>query len=370
MSDGNLQDEIQQYEQALAAARQAGDKRAESVSLMKIAGVHWRNGQRERSIELCRQALEVERETGDRKQEAEYILHIGNLLRNITPDSQEGQGFIERAMAIARDIGNREIEAEGLYHLAYIRFTRSAFDEAIRLAKDALAINRALQNKWGESYCLYALGRIYHAIGDEKRCVCYFREAHTIAEKCDNHYVGFHTHRYFEMRDRFPPEDKSVSTFEEALSIARETGNRYTEQEIIDQEGQYAARHRDFPTAYSKFKAALALARELNEYDREIMSLHGLSLAYSDAGNLEDAIRCGEEALTIARERNDMSWQVISLEVLGLVYNDAKRYSAALPCYEQALEIAHNANLEDTFSNLEKRISTTRKKLGEADGST
>jgi tetratricopeptide (TPR) repeat protein len=94
----------------------------------------------------------------------------------------------------------------------------------------------------------------------------------------------------------------------------------------------------DYNSAIEAFLKSLTLAREYGDKKLESVSLHGLSRAYADVGDLELAEATTETGLNIARQLNNKQHIAGLYNNLGTIYTKQKNYPKALEAlmeYEQ-----------------------------------
>ena len=89
---GEARRAIEYYEQALAIAREIGDRRGEGAHLGNLGLAYAALGEVRRAIEYHEQALSVAREIGDRRMEGNHLANLGLLAK--------GQGDLARARAL------------------------------------------------------------------------------------------------------------------------------------------------------------------------------------------------------------------------------------------------------------------------------
>ena len=172
---------IDLLEQALAIARETGDREGEAVHLGNLANSYGDLGQIGRSIELYEQALAIDRETGDREGEA---IDLGNLANSYGDLGQIPRAIdlYEQALAIARETGNRQGEASDLGNLGirYAELGQTA--RAIGLYEQALAVARQIGFRYVEAVHVANLGEAYGDLGSWDQGARYSREAIDIAD--------------------------------------------------------------------------------------------------------------------------------------------------------------------------------------------
>ena len=161
---GEYERAIDLYTQALAIARDIGDRQGEGATLGNLGICRYRLGEYERAIDLHTQALAIARDIGDRQARA----RLGNL-----GHCHSGLGEYERAidlhtqaLAIARDIGDRQGEGARLGNLGNCHSGLGEYERAIDLHTQALAIARDIGDRQGEG----AAGHLGNCLAGPSTC--------------------------------------------------------------------------------------------------------------------------------------------------------------------------------------------------------
>ena len=206
---GDYRQAIDLHTQALAIARDIGDRRGEGAALGNLGICHCRLGEYRQAIDLLTQALAIARDTGNRRGEGadwatwgsatspgrlpaghrpahpgpghrprhrrppERGRRLGNLgiCHSSLGDYRQAIDLHTQALAIARDTGNRQDEGIELGNLGICHFCLGDYRQAIDLHTQALAIARDIGDRYGEANALDYLGRAWLASGDARRAV-------------------------------------------------------------------------------------------------------------------------------------------------------------------------------------------------------
>jgi tetratricopeptide (TPR) repeat protein len=173
---GQVRRAIKLYEEALAIAREIGDRRGERMQLSKLGFAYRALGQFERAIDSHEKALTIAREIGDCWGEGTNLGNLGSAYRAL--------GQVERAiesqkqaLIILREIGDRYGEGVRLDELGIAHHALGQFGRAIEFHKQALAIAREIGDRRGESYRLLGLGKALLAIRELSKARKCCREA-------------------------------------------------------------------------------------------------------------------------------------------------------------------------------------------------
>ncbi|WP_298364746.1 tetratricopeptide repeat protein, partial [Azospirillum sp.] len=133
---------------------------------------------------------------------------------------------------------------------------------------------------------------------------------------------------------------RTIDTYEQALGIAREIGDRRGEGHHLVNLGLAHAALGEIRRAIDFHQHALAIAREIGDRRGEGRILGNLGLAHADLGDTRRAIDFYEQALVIAREIGDRRGEGRILGKLGLAHADLGETWRAIDFHQQALVIA------------------------------
>ena len=230
---GRLPESEKLLEQALALAREAGDRRRESVVVGALGVAIGDVGRVNEARAHYETAIRIHREVGNRRQEGGVL---GNLscLCFVQGKLDEGRKFAEAALAIHREVGGRLAEASVLANLGIFYEQKGKADEARWHYEAAIAIEREIGNRAGEGNALgnLALLCLNQNLLDEARGHC--EAAIAIARDTGDRWrlgvnLGNLAGVYFEERKY----DKARSLWSDALAIHREVGNRRAEGAVL-----------------------------------------------------------------------------------------------------------------------------------------
>jgi len=92
--------------------------------------------------------------------------------------------------------------------------------------------------------------------------------------------------------------------------------------------------------AIGYYQQSLVIARKIGDRQNESIWLSDLGYAYNNLGQFEQAIKLYEKALPIAREIGDRRQEGSQINCLGLTYRALGRLEQAIECHEKSLNIA------------------------------
>jgi tetratricopeptide (TPR) repeat protein len=162
---GEIPRAIDLFEQVLAIARETGDRASETAGLGNLANCYADLGQTARAIELYEQALAIDRETGWRANEATNLGNLGSRYADLG-ETARAIDLYEQALAIARQIGYRLVEAAYLARLGQVHGDLGSWDQGARYSRQAIDIADAIGGAQVQSGARRSLALIQLFAGD------------------------------------------------------------------------------------------------------------------------------------------------------------------------------------------------------------
>ncbi len=135
--------------------------------------------------------------------------------------------------------------------------------------------------------------------------------------------------------------------YEQAMCIAKETGDRHQEGVIAGNIGSAYGKFGDIQNALKFYEIAMNIAHELDDKKEEGDGLNNLGIIYMQQNKVNQAIECYEEGLQIARSTKNKITEGIILGNMGIIYRNMgialgnmNYIERAVSCCKQALEIS------------------------------
>jgi predicted ATPase/class 3 adenylate cyclase len=133
---------------------------------------------------------------------------------------------------------------------------------------------------------------------------------------------------------------QAIFHHEQALTLAREMGDREAEAFALNNLGAQAMELGHFDDARTRYQATIAIAREAGTVHLVILALHNLGEIQRMQHDSAAALQSKEEALALARQ-HAMSWGLPSiLTGLGLIATDLGDYDRAIALFHESLALA------------------------------
>ncbi len=253
------------YQQALASACTAGDRRQEAEVRSRIGSLLEYEGRMDESRENNLAALQIARELGDRALECTTSNGLGNV-ELAEGRYDEALAQYERALGLARTLGDRRMQGKLLGNLSNLHAEVGRMDEAWAQADETLAIARETGHRKLEGNTLCNLGML--------------------------HLVRGHL-------------DEADATSKAALEVVRELGDVRVECVVLCNLGIVVERLGRPDEARAHFEAAVRMARDLDDPRSEGEFLSYLGLLHARQARGDDARRCLESGEALLRAASD-----------------------------------------------------------------
>ncbi len=137
---------------------------------------------------------------------------------------------------------------------------------------------------------------------------------------------------------------EALETFQQALVIVRELGDRKGEEGTLYTIGQVYYNLEQYSKALDFYQQALAIAKQIDDKLGEGVALNRIGEAYRNLGNSTRAREFFQQALAIAKQRDDKVQLGTIFNNIGSVDQLQGKYPLALKSYQQALAIAKQFN--------------------------
>jgi tetratricopeptide (TPR) repeat protein len=168
-------------EDALAVAREVGDQEAESLALVGLSRVAFREGRHEEVVELATRARKLAARVGSEAEAAP--LHMQAAGTRLLGDYDRAAQLYRESMELARRLGNKRGVAMEQHNLAHVELHRGSVDEAARLFSARLEFARASADPY--EYTMTALNEaaLAGARRDDERARQRFAEARRLLKE-------------------------------------------------------------------------------------------------------------------------------------------------------------------------------------------
>jgi CHAT domain-containing protein/Tfp pilus assembly protein PilF len=269
------------------------------------------------------------------------------------------------ALAHQRAAEDRVEAAKTLYTVGLTHIEIGNQQEALEYSTQALAQARAANDPRAEARALKIIGEVHHTFGDLRKAIGYYEQALPLMRTSgDRAGEGSALNNLAVAYAHTGEKPKAVALFGQADQIFRELHDRRMIAEVagnfgvtLDNLGQYQA-------ALEQHEQNLALKRELGERGSQAIALNNIATAYSGLGAYQKALDAYTAALEINRSLDNRRNVAINLNNVAWVYNQLADYRRALTFYQESLEIVRALNDRHTMGVTLNNIAEIHARLG------
>jgi len=312
------------------------------ITLAAILHRYLHSGHDIEGLTLCTQALAAARNQGDRVAQASALASLG-VFHGRQGRYTEAAGCHQEALALARATGDRLAQARALGNLALVHDEQGRYPQSARSQSQALALYRELGDLTGQAISLANLGLVHLRQGRYEAAVEYIEQAlasyrevgHRFGEAIALTNLG-------EVRCRQGSFQQAADLQAQAVELARELGDRRVAAWALTRLGEVRCRQGRQPEAMLHHQQALAGFREIGDREGEAEALNGTGETLLAAGQPEPARSCLTAALILTRQTGNQRAHGRALCRLGDVGQRQDRWSEAAGHYEQALAVYRN----------------------------
>ncbi len=136
--------------------------------------------------------------------------------------------------------------------------------------------------------------------------------------------------------------ERAHSLYDEAIQLARETGNKKAESIWVSNKGNVFHKQGDFKTAIQLHTEALSTAQQVDYHWSEELCIGRLGHIDLDQGRTEAAIARFNQAIKLAQEVGDQRYEGVWRGYLGTAYRALGKVDQGIKYHEQSLDIARN----------------------------
>ena len=162
--------------------------------------------------------------------------------------------------------------------------------------------------------------------------------------------------------------EHAKTLYEQALTLARQTGDKKATARELGNIGVIYAQEGDFSTGLKFYGEAL-------EAFRDIGDKHGMTVVTGNTGDilhaegrLGDAFAEYKDALVLAREIGHRSSEAIDIKLMGDVLSDQGDLKGAMQMYQQAVSIQREIDDKRSYADSLTSIGRLQRQKGDGDG--
>jgi CHAT domain-containing protein/tetratricopeptide (TPR) repeat protein len=290
-------------DEALAIAREAGDRSLEAHALAQQGLLYEHAGRSREAIQVLEQSLPLFREVGDEPGSLRPMNVLGSAHKSLG-EYPRALEILEQTLVLAEKLGDRHNTITVLNNLAATHDRMDEYTRTLEYAERALGLARELKDERLQSLMETNVGISYLRLGRYQRAL-------------DQAEVG--------------------------VRLARSIGDRREEASALEilAEAYYLVGRSQ--TALATEAEAVAVQRKVGDPRMLSVALTGLADLESGLGHEADSVAHYEEALRLRRSMGDGRGEGMTLNSLGSACAQAGRWDRALEVQQQALALAKSA---------------------------
>jgi CHAT domain-containing protein len=237
---------------------------------------------------------------------------------------------------------------------------------AVDLYRQALEINRGIDNKMGEAAALNGLGYAYLETGDDQNAIDFAERALAIVEKIGSLSSQKIAHTTIgQAHSRLGNTQKALKHATRGLELSKQIGDPRLEAYALDQLGTIYQSIDDRPKALSHYEGSLRLSREARNRDHEAAMLNRIGFIHELNGDRQKALAHYQEALPISRETENRAEIINSLHHIARVQRALGALAEARAGVETAINLIESTREQFASRQLrESYFATAQKSYG------
>ena len=310
---------------------------------------------------------------------------------------------IRQAWLWAIEHARPDLLDQALQPLHQLLYTRSAFQEAVRMLESALArplaapLATRLKNRLGVYYlrlgrhddaqqvlqeglhgsreldlpcetilALSHLANLHHKHGEAAQAMRLSEELLALSQSID-HLEGQRSAYYLLSQIYYNRGDlpQTTQAMNALLEIARRIGNPLGILTALNVMGDTYCNQEQYPEALRIYEECLEISRSLGSRFHIAMQLNNLGVVHHMTENFTEASQYYLESLEICRDTGDLEGESVALCNLGEVTTLTADYPAAQRYYAEALEIGRRIENTWTIAVAHNNLGETLRRMNE-----
>jgi tetratricopeptide (TPR) repeat protein len=361
---GEAEQALKTYEQALTSARETGERNREWQLLDRLGRIYLERDQFDQALEHFQQGLKVALDLGDRPAQAVQLAAIGETY-NLLQQPQQAIATYESLLSLEEERRDRVGQWRAFYGLGFSYKANGSPAQAVPYIQRALELARNLQDQSLESVTLQELEADYAGLGDYAQVARYSEEIVQLARAMgDRHLIAdkLATSGYaYEQAENFP---RAAVQYQAALGTYRDLQDAGGEWRVLDDLGRLAVKQGDTTEAVTRYQDAVKVAQRTGLQTGQVSTLEHTAAAYRGAKDYGKATEFYQQALKAAKEAKLREYEWLVLSDLAGMYGEMGNTKAAVTHYRQALTVARQLGDKDAEKQLQDAMARVEKPPG------
>jgi tetratricopeptide (TPR) repeat protein/DNA-binding XRE family transcriptional regulator len=294
---GHWDQAAEQYQTALIAAREAGDRPGQAGVLDELGLLQQLASDYPAATATLAEAIGLFQDLGDLPGQAYALNHLG-LVQVDTADYPAAAASHGQALALARGAGDRLAEAVSLIDVGMVQLLTGDYPAAIADYEQALSLVRSVGSAFDEADALCQLGAARRLTGDYPAAIACEQQAldlfHHLGDRLGQAWALDELSRVHQLTGDYPA---AAARLAGATELFRDLGDRHGLAKALNSLGELSLRTSAAQEAWSHHAEALAIARELGTPAEQARALEGMgrSLLHRDPAEAAAHLRQARE---------------------------------------------------------------------------
>lgn len=311
---GKLTDALSFFSKAISISQQVGDRSVEANANVETARILFRKGEIEKCFMILRRVLLFAKKYSLEKSICRILALLGEG-HAISGETSVAAKYLNNAAEISHKKGFKRTDTSIDTYLGRLCSLHGDFAGALRSLDAALDFAKKYQDRISQCNITCELGSL-------------------------------HTRH-----PRFKPR-KAAAYLKKSGDIARESGYRLVEPDILVCWGDLHLRKMDIRKADQYYNNALEIAGETGLVHPQARCLERTGRLLFINGDLDGALDVSRQALELAQRIRYRSVEIESMGTIGLIYKKRKEMNEGEKYYKQALDMARASGFKPLVEKL------------------
>ncbi|MGB5959017.1 MAG: tetratricopeptide repeat protein [Coleofasciculaceae cyanobacterium] len=266
-----------------------------------------KQGQYQEALKRFQQALIIAREIGDQAREWKNLNQIG-LVYNSLGEYKLALDFFNQALIIPKNV----FENTGAinYNIGLVYSSLGDYSKALEFYQQASALAKKLSNKAGEVRIINTIGNVHAKLGKYDLALNSYQQALTLLKTIDFEKKLLEGATLNNIGQVYREQGKSelaLDYYQQALRIQKQFGSQAGEGIILDNIGEAYYNLGQYKTALEYYQQALVISQEIGEKAREAENLSNIGYLLEKQNQPELAIVFFKQSVNVREEiRNNI----------------------------------------------------------------
>lgn len=345
------------YKKAAISYKKIIDKKGEADTLTWVGWSTASMGYLKMSLEYYTQALDIIQELKYVPKEGEILQEICSAYYNIG-SYKEAISSCKKAMQIYKKVDKPKNHGEVLVLIGLADIEMGNYLEAIDNFQNALTIFKEQGDSYGQENANEGLLKAYELLGDKKKAAEY---ALARADETDSKTSLGQIFSLMDQAEVFKKEntiDMALDTYNKALKLSKESGNKKSEIIVLDRIGSIYLSAKDYTKALEYFTQALEISKEHRDKIGELTALKYIGHVYFLKFDFLNALEYYQQALKTIKEIGSTKFEIDVLLYIGRTYSDLKLFEESERYFKQALVLSNEIGSVENKWKIQTSLSS------------